>query len=101
MGANLRLASMINQAEALYASMNADAILGEVSDVIFANLAEKTEMNLFPVEVNDFKNMLTDSLELVPGSEIITSSQIETTAQLIEAADLAYLAMLVDAFKKL
>ena len=41
--------------------------------------------------------MLTDSLELVPGSEIITSSQIETTAQLIEAADLAYLAMLVDA----
>ena len=46
--ANLRLASMINQAEALYASMNADAILGEVSDVIFANLVEKTEMNLFP-----------------------------------------------------
>ena len=99
LGANLRLASMINQAEALYASMNTDAMLGEVSDAIFANLAEKTEANLFPVDLNDFNDLLTYSLKegQVSGAETITSSQIETTAQLIEAADLAYLAMLVDA----
>ena len=88
---------MINQAEALYASMNTDAMLGEVSDAIFANLAEKTEANLFPVDLNDFNDLLTYSLKegQVSGAETITSSQIETTAQLIEAADLAYLAIFV------